>query len=449
DDVFGVEGEVAQTIAETLKARLTGAEAQQIAARPTANPAAYDAYLRGLAFNRRADALGPNILNAIAAYQQAVQLDPGFALAWAGLSKGHSFAYIYEDPSEAHHRAAREAAETAARLAPETAETRIAQGFYRYWVERDYEGAKTIFEAVRQQAPNDSWATYALAAIARRQGRWSDCRSLFDLAVALDPQNILLLVDSAGTDLAMRDVAAAQQLMGRALVVAPDNPGVLATQAGALQEIGAIDQAQAVLDRARTALGDDNLVFTAATNAALSRHFAPAIALLQSQLAHPESLGNSLAPYETALADLQRLAGDDAAAKASYMRALADVQAALKAEPDNARFVSTLSTIEAGLGHRDAALAQARQAIALLPAAKDAFVGPGYEENLARLQARFGERDAALAALRHLLAIAYGWPSVTPAMLRLDPDWDNLRGDPRFGQLLADATGLMEAQSRR
>ncbi len=438
DDVFAVEGEVAQAVAETLRAKLSGAEAQLLMARPTANPAAYDAYLRGLAFEGRVDALGPNILNSVAAYEKAVQLDPGFALAWAHLSRQHSFAYINVEHTQSHRDAAHSALEAAKKLSPDLAETQLADGYYHYWVERDYEGAKIRFEAVRKLIPSNPWPTYALAAIARRQGQWPLSRRLFDQSVDLDPGNVFLLADAAGTDISMRDAASALKRVEHALELSPGNPGVISAQATAFLLTGELTQAQALLDPLKPEEGDSNLVSAITTQAILTRRYEPAIAILETQLEKPQALGPSLGTYESWLADLQRHAGDVAAAAAHYRRALAASETALRDAPDTAGLVDLKAWAEAGLGMQAAALADERRAIALLPASMDALVGPTYAENLARIQARFGDKDSAIAALQHLLGISYGSPPVTPALLRLDPDWDNLRDDPRFQKLIAD-----------
>jgi hypothetical protein len=121
------------------------------------------------------------------------------------------------------------------------------------------------------------------------------------------------------------------------------------------------------------------------------------------------------------------------------------LRAAIDKQPDDPNLAQEFATTEAGLGHRDEALASARRAIALLPATRDAYVGPFFEETLARLQARFGERDAALAAIRHLLATNYGDPPLTPAILRVDPDFESLRGDPAFDELTVDPSPTARA----
>lgn len=169
-------------------------------------------------------------------------------------------------------------------------------------------------------------------------------------------------------------------------------------------------------------------------NAILARRYDAAIALLKSLVAAPDA-GTDLGEYAGLLGDLQRHAGDAAAAHASYDQARIALEKELRATPDNEFFVDRLAFAYAGLGDRRRALELQRRAVALLPASKDAYVGPIYEEDMARLQARFGDKEAAITALQRLIAIPYGYPPVTPATLRLDPDWDNLRDDPRFRAL--------------
>jgi TolB-like protein len=447
DDIFGVEGEVAQTVADTLRARLTGAEKQRIAAKLTDVPAAYDSYLRGLAFSNRGDALVENQNNAIIAFQEATRLDPGFGAAWAMLSREHAFAYWLRDRSAARRQAAREALATAQKLAPAAPETLMAQGLYLSWVERDDANARTIFEQARQLAPNDPWPIHSLAAIARRQGHWDESLRLFEQALALNPRDMLLLVDAGRTALATRDLRRAQRLLDRGLDVAPDDPGERLIQVTLLQETGKIEAAQQVLDRMRITAGDDNLVAASYYNAVLGRNYASAIALLKSQLDQPQALGAAVGDYQRMLGDLQRLAGDADAAKRSYEQARATLPSGLQTATENVDLIASLAQVEAGLGDQASALALAQRAIALRPASRYAGEGPGYEEILARLQARFGEKDAAIAAIGHLLTVAYFLPPLTPAALRLDPDWDNLRGDPAFEKLLADHAAAMPAQA--
>ncbi|MEO6969490.1 MAG: tetratricopeptide repeat protein [Chthoniobacterales bacterium] len=437
DDIFAVEGEVAGVIAEQLDARLSGREKESLAAKPTSNTAAHDAYLRGLAFEGRVDSLLPNTLASIKAYEEAVRLDPDFGLAWAHLCRQHGFLWNLADRTPANKEAARQALAMAKKLAPDAVETELAEVFYHYWVERDYEGAKTLLESARQQFPNNPWPAYTLAAISRRQNHWEESRRVFAQAIELDPEDVFLLVDASLTDIALRDPVQALKLLARARDLSPQNGGVMFAEATSYLLTGDTTHAQAALDRAPPEEGDDNLVVTIVTTAILSRNYQPALTIMRAQLAKSKALGAFLGSFQNLLGDLQRHAGNASAAAQTYAQARASLEEALQTQPNDPDLTMSLAWSETWLGDKDDALAHAQQAITIVPATKDAWIGPDYEDTLARIDAHFGDKDGAIAAIRHLLSTSYGLPPITTALLRIDPDWDNLRDDPRFQALLS------------
>ena len=435
DDIFAVEGEVAGSIAEALRARLSSAQSDQLSERPTQNAAAYDAYLRGLVLEAQIGAHSPSVPQSIEAFRQAVDLDPQFGLAWAGLSRQQSFLTLYEGAAQ-HREAAKSALAMAIKFAPDATETLLAEGFYHYWVEHDYEAAKAQFGQVETLAPSNSLAPYALAAIARRQNQWELSRQLFDLAIGLDPQNVGLLIDAARGEMAARRTGEALLKTKRGLIISPGSQTLLGWQALALQMEGRFEEASKLLDPLRPELGDAILIGALVNQARLTGQYAPAIRMLEDQLQQLDPRDTVRVNLNDALGDLQSLSGDAESAAQTYRKALAASEDALRDAPDNPDRLSWRALAFAGLGNRAAALADQQHAIHLRPASIDAMDGPIYVEGLVRLQARFGDRDAAFDGLRHLLATNYAPPPLTIATLSVDPDFKPLRNDPRWAALL-------------
>jgi TolB-like protein/predicted Ser/Thr protein kinase/Flp pilus assembly protein TadD len=444
-DIFGVESEIAKRIAESLQAKLTGHEEQELAAKPTNNPEAYDAYLRGLAFETRSRFSIDTQRKAAEFYEQAVQVDPNFALAWARLCRASTLIYLnHADDSYAERGdAAKHALEKAQRLEPNSAQTQLALGYYQYQVFVDYGSAKTTFERVRKMLPNNSEVLFALGSVARREGRWADSIGYLEQASPFDPANVNLLTDLAWTHGMLRQLPAALELYNRALDITPYDPDVIAKKAG-------IYQAQGNLQEADRLLSDINpLTLTLQGFAVkisqlkLKRNYAEAIRLLQARQAQFHFGAQHDKVFEqVALALMQRLAGDTAGGTATADQARLTLEELCNNQPDNFVFAAHLSQAYAALGKKDSAINTAERAIMLLPRVKDRVNGPTLEQNLALIQTTFGENSPAISTLGQLLQTPYncsGWlhgpMPITPALLRLDPFWDALRGDPAFQKL--------------
>jgi serine/threonine protein kinase/Tfp pilus assembly protein PilF len=444
-DIFSVESEVAKAIADQLRAKLTGQEVELIAAKPTDNPEAYDAYLRGLAFEARSHFSYSNDLQAkvIDFYERAVQLDPKFAVAWARLSSADAHLYFNRNDttSAARGDAAKHALENAQKLEPNSFETLLALGYYQYWVLRDYGAAKTTFSRVSKMLPGNSEVPDALGFIARREGHWDQSIAYFEQALALDPRNVELLTDAAETYSMVRQFPAALKLYDRVLDITPNDPDAMAAKAGIYQAEGNLQEAARFLSEIDWQTPSEDTLAIKVSQLRLERNYGEAVRLLQLRQAefHFDS-ERVKGRDQVVLAFMQRLAGDAAGAKATAEQARNTLEQLYRNQPDNALVVGPLSHAYAATGEKDSALKLAERAIMLVPRAIDQVSGPTLEENLAFIQMIFGENSRAISTLTQLSQTPYSsWiyspAPITPAFLKLDPIWDSLRTDPAFQKL--------------
>jgi len=441
-DIFSVESEIAKGIAESLQAKLTGREEQVLAVKPTNNLEAYDAYLRGLAFDTRRIHSIDLLRKAISFFERAVQLDPNFALAWARLSRGHAAVYfVGTDTTAARRDAAKKALETAQKLQPNSPETQLALGYYQYYVPRDYGLAKSTFGLVSKMLPGSSEVPAALAFVARREGHWDESVAYVEQALALDPRNVEFLNQTAITYTMLRQFPTALKLHDRALDITPSDSDLMAVKASIYQAQGNLREAAELLSQITAQTPSTIALVIKMTQLRLERNYAEAIQFLQARLAQFHSASDTdKAITQVILAVTQRLAGDTAGARVAAEQACNTLEQLCKNQPDSAAFAAMLSLANSALGEKNSALKQAERAIKLLPSAKDRVQGPACEEILALIQTMFGENSQAISTLTRLLQTPYsswfyGQTPVTPALLRLDPYWDPLRGDAAFQKL--------------
>jgi serine/threonine protein kinase/Tfp pilus assembly protein PilF len=445
-DLFSVESEVAKAIADQLRAKLTGNERQVIDAKPTNNPQAYDAYLRGLAYTLKTAFTPENSLGAQKYVKEAVQLDPSFALAWALLSYVDASGYLTQSlqPTVALREEARDAAETALKLQPNLGEAILAKGYYYYACLKDYDTASKYLEQAERVLPHSSRVLQSLAYVERRRGNWDKSEAYFEEAEKVDPRNVNLLSQHARTYVCLRRFPEALSKLDQILNITPDDIDTLVLKARIAQAEGDLSRASTLLAPLRLGVGYVNALETQVYQAILEARPEAVITQLKEILAKPDpTLGFYVGELRFWLGWAQEVAGDHAAARESWTQAKSELEPFLKEQPENLILMGDLALTNMGLGNNDAAVALAEQAITQFPIAKDALTGPRPLEILARVTARIPQlRDRSISTLEKLLSIPYeaplaANPPLTPALLRLDPMFGPLRDDPRIQKLIA------------
>jgi serine/threonine-protein kinase len=434
-DSITLQDELATEIAAALGATLSPQEKARVAAKPTNNPAAYDAYLRGRALMGASSFDRSTLDSAIRSYQEAVKLDPNFVLAWAYLSYRQSdYYWAGFDPSPARIAAAKDALDRALALNPNLPETHLAAGYYRYYGERDFTTALAEFQQAEQRLPNNADVNRAIGVIQRRLGHWDEAVASLRRAVELDPRNVEVSQVLAITYSLLGRFSEALSVADGVLAWEPTNIDALRAKADVFWSTGDLKAVEPLLANP----GIDPEV--GGVQALFQRRYAAATEIFSKALADKPD-DEWWKPLLLRLGLSQQRAGDVAAARATYQQAAQHFQRQLdKVARDSfkeADLHAYLGLAYAGLGEAASAVAEGQKAMALHPTSKDPFEGPGQEENMAEIYALLGDADHAIPILKRLLQIPY---IATPALLRLDPVWDQIRTDPRFQKLAASST---------
>jgi TolB-like protein/Tfp pilus assembly protein PilF len=435
ENIFGVEGEVATAVAEALKAKLTGAEQSTLQQKPTNNPDAYDAYLRGLAYSLRPGVYKSDVLDAIKYFGQAVKLDPKFAVAWGWLARENARGYFYEagDDFPALREAAKNAVSKVIELQPNLGEAHLAEGYFRLYCERNYDLAITSLEKAQQLAPANSQILEALAFVWRRKGEWQRSLDYYQQAKALDPRDVQLLGTEASLRWGLRQYPAVLKLGDRILEISPGNSVALEIKANAYQAEGNLPAAATLLSQLH--LEPDSEDFDIQIQQwTYERRYADAVAVLKTAIERPNRpLRNSQkANYNRALALLQQFSGDVDGTRATWQRLVTEWEQFSRSQEVD--WALMLAFAYAALGDKTKAFTLLDHAEALARAEGDPLMLNFFDENRAEIAVMTEDNNLAFAQL----AISAQQPGgVTYGDLKFNPLWDPLRGDPRFEKIVA------------
>ncbi len=441
-DVFAIQTDLAQKIAEALQARLSPGEKSRMERKPTENGEAYLAFVQAHNLSCAFEDL-EKLKQSEQLYQRAIELDPNFAVAIARYSQLESWIlHIFERTPERRERA-RTLAERALRLQPDLPEAHLALGSSYYYGDNNYDAALKEFEIAQRGLPNESEVYLALGAIQRRQGKWAESTGNLEKAVSLNPKDTWALQNLSFNYQMLRNFAKANETIDRAIVLNPTafEPWEVKSKF-ALFERGDFSVAEKAFEAVKSASMTNEQRLNAASARAnvflLERKYREGLQeaenLPDDQVAgFPGQLWSKYYYIGFARKALQ----DEPGARVAFLKAKSVIEEQLKRSPDSEDLHIQLARMLAYLGEKASALAEAQRATELLPESKDAFGGPEIMTAVAEVYAVLGENDRAIAILDGLLSRP---SAVTVEVLKVNPVWDPLRSDPRF-QALIDKYG--------
>src|SRR4029453_10663043 len=412
-DVFAIQSEIAKTVADQLQPKLSPAEKNAIEQPPTSDIIAFDFYSHAKSLFLTAfssSTIKADLLQAADLLNQAVARDPSFFQAYCQLAITQLNLYFQGfDRTPARLAAAEAAVQAAARLRPDAGETHLARARNLYFGYRDYDGALAELEIVGRIMPNDGWVLFLKGSIERRQDRWEESVRDLERAIALDPQNILMLDQTAGIYALLRRYVESKSLLARILSFAPNDPVTKVSYA--FVELDSNANARSVHEVI------DSIRFTnpAAMPSIAEGWFICALAERDSAAAknaliafgdNPIDLGGQAGVhFNRAFGEgvIARMAKDDGKARAAFTAARAEQEKTVQGQPNYGPPLCALGLIDAGLGRKEQALEEGRRAVKLVPVEKDALLGAIMIKYLAMIAAWTGDKDLACNQLATLI----------------------------------------------
>ena len=451
NDLFAIQSEIVQKVAEHVHAKLSATEKASIEERPTQDLIAYDFYARAVSmiYNVQvpSESTADTPLNADKTLSEAVDLlnkavtrDPNFFLAYCQLALVHDLVYDMEiDHTPARLALAQSAIDSAFRVRPNSGEAHLALGWHLYWGYLDYDRARAELALAQQSLPNNPVVYELAGSMDRSQRRWADATQNLERACELDPRNLPYLINLGSTYLTLHDYDQHIRKMDRIVALHPE------------QRVGRIFRASVeVYRRADTGPWRESIENMLTNEPGSEKD--PFVASQRYTLALYDrdwDAAERAAPVLTQKHSLQwsfpqlgrdfwvgviaRLKGDETSARAAFMRARAQQEEEIRGHPDDAGLLVDLGLIDAGLGRKEEALNEGRRAMELLSSVKNSYSEPYVRKSFAIICAWTGERELALGQLEALIKIP---GSYTYGNFRLSPMWDPLRGDPRFEKIV-------------
>jgi eukaryotic-like serine/threonine-protein kinase len=432
-DVFQVQADIAGRVAQALNVALGTSVQQQLAEQPTADLAAYDAYLKGVEFYGL-DNTPASLRSALSHFEQAVALDTSFAPAWARLSQAASLLYGQTVPSRQLAAQSRAAAQRALALAPNRPEGHVAMGDYLRRIDLDHARALEEYVRGRRLTPSDAELLRGSGMAERGLGRWEAALEHLQQAQTLDPRSATIATDLTTILVALRRYPEALDAADRALALVPGSLINFEWKVAAHLGEGNLAAARALLRSAPATMEPAALVAYIATYYDLFWALDDEQQALVLRLG-PGQFDNDRGAWGLALAGTHAHRGDQTRARAYADSARIAMEEQLRDAPDDPGLHIYLGTALAYLGHKADAVALGKRGVELLPISRDAVNGPYFQHQLARIYILVGEPDKALDRLEPLLKIPY---YLSPAWLRIDPTFDPLRKHPRFQKLVAE-----------